>query len=152
MRHGVCAVLLGVLVLAAAGCGEPKMGNRKETAPVVGQVLVDGAPPSSAVKVMCHPVDGIDKENPSVSWCMTGKDGKFEISTYEAGDGVPPGDYKLTFLWGTMNVVSMSYGGPDKLGGRYDDPEESEFAFTVRAGEPVDLGQLQLTTKAGSSK
>ena len=152
MRLAVRAVLLGILALEAVGCGEPQMGNRKETAPVVGQIVVDGAPPSSPIKVMCHPVNGMDQENPSVSWCMTGEDSKFEISTYEAGDGVPPGDYKLTFLWGTMNVVSMSYGGPDKLGGRYDDPEESEFEFTVQAGEPLDLGQLQLTTKDAASK
>lgn len=137
-------------VLLACSCAEDDGIYRKETFPVVGQVTVDGQPPDTPIKITCHDMNGMDQEHPSVSWCMTGEDGKFEISTYEQGDGVPEGEYALTFLWGQMNLVSMGYGGPDRLNGRYTEPEESEHTFAVVAGEtegPIDLGTIELTTE-----
>lgn len=135
------------IVLVLCSCGEEEVGNRKVTTPVTGQVTVDGKVPSTPIKITCVPVAGIDTDNPSESWCMTSEDGKFALSTYEDGDGVPPGEYTLTFVWGTMNLVSMSYGGPDQLKGRYKDPKTSEFRFTATEGEPVDMGTIALTTK-----
>jgi hypothetical protein len=132
--------------LHLAGCGGSDQPYRKPTVPVTGQVLVDGQPPSSPIKVMCHDEKGMDQEHPSVSWCMTGDDGKFALSTYEAGDGVPPGSYVLTFEWGQLNMFSMQYGGPDKLKGRYSDPKQSQVRVTA-GEEPVDLGRIELTTK-----
>ncbi len=55
---------------------------------------------------------------PTVSSAFTGPDGEFSISTYESGDGVPAGDYVLTFMWGQKEAFSGRYGGPDKLGNR----------------------------------
>jgi len=46
-----------------------------------------------------------------------------------------------------MNMLSRSYGGPDKLNKRYTNPEKSEIKFTVEPGKPVDLGVIELTTK-----
>lgn len=139
---------LAPLILAAVccSCGE-EQPYRKETFPVTGRVVVDGKPPGSPVKVTCHSVTGIDQEHPTFSWCLTETDGSFEISTYEAGDGVPAGDYALTFFWGRHNVIAMSYGGPDKLKGRYDELKDSPVKFTVKPGEPTDLGTIELTTK-----
>ncbi len=45
-----------------------------------------------------------------------------------------------------MDVISRSYGGPDKLKKRYSKPEKSEITF-VEPGKPVDLGVIELTTK-----
>ena len=70
-----------------------------------------------------------------------------EIATYEASDGVPEGEYVLTFMWGKINLISGGYGGPDKLNGRYTDPETSEVKVTVKAGEATELGTIELTTK-----
>ena len=77
---------------------------------------------------------------------FTDEEGKFEISTYESSDGVPAGEYALTFMWGKWNM-SGSYGGPDKLNDRYTDPKTSEVKVTVKDGEPTDLGTIELTTK-----
>jgi hypothetical protein len=128
------------------GCAEESQ-NRKQTSTVSGTISVDGIAPGSPVKVGCESVNGLDEKNPTVSWCMTDPDGAFSISTYEQGDGVPAGDYALTFVWGEMNPISMSYGGEDKLGGRYDTQEKSPTRFTVSQGKPVDLGVVALTTK-----
>lgn len=120
---------------------------RKEVSSVTGQVVVDGVPvpPTEPLMVKCHNLTGVDQEHPTFSSALTKEDGKFEISTYESGDGVPAGDYVLTFMWGKMNLMAASYGKPDQLKDKYADPEKSEVKFTVEADTPVDLGKIELT-------
>ncbi len=144
-------LLLFVPVCIGCGGGEEEP-FRKQTSVVKGTVTVDGAPPSSALIVECHPVGGIDKEHPSVSNGMTNDLGVFELSTYEKGDGIPPGDYVLTFRWQDYNMISNSYGGPDKLNGRYSDPKTSEFKLSVKGSEPIDMGIIELTTGGEEEK
>lgn len=139
--------LLVFLLVTSASCRKKDESNRKPTYPVKGRLLIDGKPPGEPVAVKCHPVKGIDTTNPTVSSGFTNNDGTFQLSTYKTGDGIPEGDYILTFVWGKRNVFTMQYGGPDKLKGRYSDPKKSNFKVTVTAGEPTDLGDLQLTTK-----
>lgn len=135
-----------VLLAALLCCSCAEDTNRKETFPVTGEVYVDGEPAAN-LAVRCTDVNGLDQEQPTVSSAFTNEEGKFEISTYESGDGVPEGDYILTFEWGNWNMVSGSYGGPDKLKGKYKDPDASEQKFTVVKGQPTDLGRIDLTTK-----
>lgn len=139
-------ILAIATISICCSCGKEDL-NRKETFPVTGQVYVDGKPPDSPIAVKCHNVDGMDKERPTVSSAFTGEDGKFAISTYESGDGIPTGEYVLTFYWGKRNPISMNYGGPDKLNGRYSDPKKSDIRITVLPGNPTDLGRIDLTTK-----
>lgn len=120
--------------------------NREETYPVVGEVYVDGQP-AAGLQVTCHAVEGLDSETGWVCKGMTDETGKFEINTYEKGDGVPEGDYVITFMWGKTNFASMSYGGPDKLKKKYLNPKKSEYKFTAVKGEPTDLGRIDLKTK-----
>lgn len=146
MRRKQPSLLLGALLVGVlSSCGEEKGPPRKETYPVTGQVIVDGQPAEN-LAVKCHNLEGMDKEDPTVSSAFTDEEGKFELSTYESGDGVPPGEYVLTFFWGQRNMISMTYGGPDKLNGKYRDPEQSEFRITVENGEPTDLGRIELST------
>ena len=133
------------LCLLLCSCGE-KMPDRKETFPVTGEVYVDGRP-AAQLQIACHDVKGIDAAAPTVSSAMTGPDGKFAISTYQSADGVPAGEYLLTFTWGTFNMISKSYGGPDKLNGRYADHQKSGHRFKVESGKPTDLGRIELSTK-----
>lgn len=137
---------LALFIIAGASCSE-EGPHRKETYPVTGRVTVDGNVPDSPIQVTCHSTMGIDQEHPTFSASMTGTDGSFELSTYETGDGVPPGEYVLTFFWGKMNLVSMNYGGPDKLKDRYKDPEKSPVKFTVEPGKPTELGLIELKTE-----
>jgi hypothetical protein len=138
--------LLAVVCLTAASCSSDEP-FRKETFPVIGKVTVDGAAPGSPIQVHCHPVGGMDTTHPTFSQTETLADGTFKISTYESGDGVPEGDYKITFIWQNFNIMTREYSGPDKLNTRYSDPEKAEFKITVKKGEPNDMGEIKLTTK-----
>ncbi len=142
-----CAISLG-------GCSGPEQPFMKQTSALTGQVFVDGVPvpAASPLKVECHNLGGVDASHPTISTALTGEDGKFEISTYKSGDGVPAGEYALTFVWGKMNLLAASYGGPDQLGGAYSDPKTSEFKITVVDGEPNDLGKIELVSKKSSKK
>lgn len=139
--------VLLVLLITASSC-RPDGPFHKETIRVSGQVFVDGQPPGASVQIMAHESGGMDKEHPSVTQAITENDGKFSMTTYETGDGMPPGEYVLTFTWQEFNVFSMSYGGPDKLNDRYNDPQKSEVKVFVKSGgKPIDLGEIKLTTE-----
>jgi hypothetical protein len=145
MKHFVCGLLMTVTVAGFfAGCGQSDQ-DRLPTFPVVGKVLVDGEP-VEMLAIRCVRLSEADKDHPTQSQCFTTADGTFTISTYESGDGVPEGEYVLTFQWGEWNMFSHSYGG-DKLDGRYNDPAKSEIKFEVIPGEPTDLKTIELTTK-----
>ena len=144
MERGYFLVSLGILTMAA-GCGEQMPdGPRVNVSPIKGQVFVDGTPAAN-LAVKCHPIDGKDGAIPSSS-DFTDNEGRFEIGTYEAGDGAPPGEYQLTFFWGEYNLMNGQYGGPDKLKERYVDPEKSEHLVVVVEGLPTDLGTIELST------
>jgi hypothetical protein len=138
-------VLLMLSFAVGAGCSD-KGPQRVKTFPVKGVILVDGKPAGN-LAIECHNVNGMDKQNPTMSQALTDEQGKFSIGTYEAGDGVPAGDYSLTFLWGDWQPFSMTYGGPDKLKDRYRDPKTSPAKFTVKPGVPTELGEIKLTTE-----
>ncbi len=140
------ATTLPLLLLAVLFCScNSRDPNWKETFPATGEVYVDGQP-AARLRVTCVDVNGMDKENPTTSSATTDEEGKFEISTYEKGDGLPEGEYALTFMWGELNSIS-GYGGPDKLKNKYSDPKKSEHKFTVEEGKPTDLGRIELKTK-----
>ena len=136
------------MMVAAAGfcvgCGDSGP-ERIPTYPVVGKVLVDGEP-VEMLAIRCVRLSEADNENPTLSQAFTAADGTFKIGTYESKDGVPEGEYALTFQWGEWNHYSHSYGG-DKLNDRYSDPTKSAIKFEVAPGEPTDLGTIELTTK-----
>ncbi|MFQ5732027.1 MAG: hypothetical protein ACE5KM_08735 [Planctomycetaceae bacterium] len=146
MQHRPVRAAAILTVALCCSCGKEET-NRKPTFPVTGRVTVDGKAPGSPIAVKCHPVDGMDKQNPTISSAFTAEGGKFEISTYNSGDGIPEGQYVLTFYWGKHNPFTMNYGGPDKLKNRYKNPKTSKFKITVKAGEPTDLGRIDLKTK-----
>jgi 5-hydroxyisourate hydrolase-like protein (transthyretin family) len=140
-------VLLGVVsvCLSITSCSKTD-SNRKVTVPVSGEVYVDGQP-AATLQVQCHPLAGMDKEQPTITQAITGDDGKFQLATYEAGDGAPLGEYKLTFVWQDFSVIAASFSGPDKLKDRYNDPKSSEVTLKVEEGAPIDLGRIELSTK-----
>ena len=106
---------------------------------------MDGKPVEQ-MAVRCINVAGIDTQDPTESSTFTDAEGKFEIATYQSGDGVPVGSYVLTFQWGERNLISFQYGG-DKFNGKYSDPKTSTIKFDVQEGQPTDLGTIELTTK-----
>jgi hypothetical protein len=138
--------------LALAGCGS---NGRLPTYPVSGELTINGAPAKGCV-VTFVPAD------PALSGVVlpTGKvtdSGKFELTTYETGDGAPAGDYGVTLLWeatkwagkdpdrGVDPVVTVR---PDRLLDKYASPAQSQLKAKVVAGkndlEPFRLTGVQL--------
>ena len=142
-RH--CFLMLTAICLSSCGDGIDR--GSKVVFPVTGTITVDGKSPGSALQIAVHEKGGIDKEDPSVSTGVAQPDGTFALSTYVTGDGVPKGEYTLTFTWKEFNLMSATYSGEDKLNDRYSDPDTSEVKFTVDGAGPVDLGTIALTTK-----
>lgn len=135
---------MAIIAMMLLGCKEDN--NRKPTFPVTGTVHVDGKP-AEAVRVEIYDVKGLDPKQPTYSSAFTDAEGKFALSTYENGDGVPEGEYALTYMWGKLNVMSMQYGGPDKLNNKYSDAKKTPFKIKVEAGKPTDLGVVDLKTR-----
>jgi 5-hydroxyisourate hydrolase-like protein (transthyretin family) len=141
MPARIVLVLLGCVLMV--GCG-PSGPQRVPTYPVKGVVLVDGQP-AAGVAIRCIPMGERDRSIPETA-AFTREDGSFQLSTYEQSDGVPEGEYALTFQWGEMNLITRSYVG-DKLKGKYADPQNSPVRFKVEKGKPIDLGKIELTTQ-----
>ena len=133
-----------LLLVWSPGCGgEPKGGPRVDTFPITGEVHVDGTA-AAGLQVTCIPAAGAAV--PTTISGYTNESGVFSVGTYEATDGAPAGSYRLVFMWGQWNMDGR-YGGPDKLSGRYQKPENSTVEVTVTPGTPNDLGVINLTSR-----
>ena len=135
---------LFAVVFSITGCGTAS--NEKPVYPIQGKVLVDGQP-ADQVQVVFHDVAGLDKSSPTYPQGFTNSDGTLRVSTYADGDGVPQGEYKVTFKLQEYNMLSRSFSGPDKLKDKYSDPKTTPFTLKVGSGLPNDLGDVELTTK-----
>jgi hypothetical protein len=138
LRYG-----LVFLLLCCTACSRVDR-DWKETIPVTGVVKADGIP-AEGVTVNFQPVGGMDTAQPTVTQAMTDKEGKFAATTYELADGAPPGEYNVTFTWGKLNRISMTFDGDD-FKGKYSDPNTSKFKASVASGAPVDMGVIELST------
>ena len=97
--------------------------------------------------MILHDQAGLDPDNPTFPNGYTDDEGRPVISTYASGDGAPEGEYRVTFFWGQVNPLSMSYGGPDRLGGRYQDAAQSQVLLRVSGQDANDLGVVDLATR-----
>lgn len=92
-RRSLGGLLLAAGLLAAAGCGGPRL------APVSGRVTVGGKPVPEGV-VMFHPADG-----PTAVGAI--KDGAYTLTTFKPGDGALVGDHKVTISATSVGAGSM---------------------------------------------
>lgn len=138
-QYVIVALVLSQLIVF--GCSKPPRGGpRVKTHPATGIVNVDGSP-QEAILVECYPEPGGTIQRPLAG--HTDAEGKFVISTYESGDGLPAGEYALTFKW----MVSQGLTAVDKFKGAYSDPKKSEYKVTVIEDQPIDLGVIELKTQ-----
>lgn len=137
MRHVRFAGLV-MLALAHASCSTRT--DRPPLYPVKGQVLYEGKPAAGAV-VVFHGTDGAEA-NASRPRGKADPQGNFALSTYEAGDGAPAGDYVATVEWRRVDVHPAQ--GGSLLPPAYADPKLSKLKVTVVAGTN-DFVVLRLT-------
>jgi hypothetical protein len=154
------AALAIVLAVSAWGCGSGRESadqaldralkatnsTKVPTAKFSGAVTVDGQPPGIKVYdkhrlviMLYDPKNPPGKGHPLLfADCMPEPhDGSFEFSTYNRGDGIPPGSYIALFLdmptsWGG------GYKGDDLFKNRFNDPDRNETdpQFKVELTEP----------------
>jgi len=142
--------MLSGLLCVSFGCSKAETPFSKSTIKVTGVITINGDPPEESIQLESVPDSGRDAEHPTVSTAETKEDGSFEFTTYQTGDGVPPGNYSITAKCVPFNMMTRERAGGDKLGGQYDEVKESPKKFEAEEGEStIDLGtiDLQVTLK-----
>lgn len=125
-----------MLALAAAlGCSEPTpIGPAPQT--VHGSVVYQGKP-ASGFRVTFYPQFDIGERQFAPS-AKTDAEGKFTLTSYQAGDGAPAGKYAVTFEWPQEIETGDEYDAKptvDRLKGQFADPKKSKWNVDVVAGE-----------------
>lgn len=139
------ARMLATIVLTApflaSGCG--KAGpDRTTVVPVDGKVTLNGQPLPGAMIVL-HPKNGGSSSAPTPR-AQVEKDGSFRITTYDSGDGAPPGEYVATIAWYKLvNQGGDVKAGPNVLPPKYSSPKTSPWQISV-AESPTRLSPVQL--------
>jgi len=142
IRSIACLILVPLLV----GCGGDTGGaDRPETVPVTGSVTYNGQPVEGATVTF---VAGASEGRGALG--TTDASGKFQLTTFEAGDGAIPGSYKVTVAKTTGDsgpmtqedgVVVPPTGGPpttevkDELPVKYKDASTSGLTADVQEGQ-----------------
>ena len=105
-----------LMLLAICGCGNNEHTlQRRVVYPASGSITAAGRPLPNA-SVVLHPVTSPDSDTPFfLPRGTTDEEGKFAISTYEKGDGAPPGTYEVTFSWQGPRREELSEDEQDDL-------------------------------------
>jgi len=136
---------LACLVLLSA-CGD----GRRRVYPVKGQILIDdGTKTRPLAKGFAH-FHAVNDPSPPAGIPSTQADdeGRFAAATYVSGDGLPEGEYIVTFTWPEPSgLFKQDWGGKDRLRGLYQDSKASTFRIRV---EPKvnELPPFKLTLKS----
>lgn len=131
-RAALLALAVGTAV-AVSGCGNDKMSTR----PVTGTVLVNKKPAAGAMVIFC-PTSGSEELMKMRPFGVVGADGKFELTSFDKGDGLPEGDYKVLVRWpasssGNQVDGTVSMTGPDRLRGKYMNLEKTPLSVKVES-------------------
>ncbi len=134
MPRFIASIGLSCLLFGCFGCG-PDDG-RVEVFPVHGQVLVNGRPAEGARIVFyptAEPVPGQKVPTPSAT---TDANGEYQLDSYEAEDGAPAGDFKVTVVWPEPPPPNASgiFDLKDQLSGRYSNSDTTPLSATVEDG------------------
>ncbi|WP_406697453.1 hypothetical protein V5E97_01215 [Singulisphaera sp. Ch08] len=140
VKHFVplCGVGLAMLV---TGCSSDD--GRVPVFPVKGKVSVAGEVPEGALIVFYPTTAGGETElRPSAK---VKPDGSFSLTTYDADDGAPSGDYTATIQWNKIIKNGKDFkAGPDLIPKSYASRESSLWKIKV-AEAPNELEPLTIT-------
>jgi hypothetical protein len=122
-----------------SGCGE----KWAECFPVSGVLKYNGHAPHGA-QLVFHAVSpsGPNAVSPMAS---VEPDGSFVVTSYQSGDGAPPGDYAVTVQW--FQIDKEGNVGPNVLPPEYANPKSSPVRVTVNAGGPTTLEPIAIPAK-----
>jgi hypothetical protein len=127
-----CAILLII-----SGCGR----GRIPTYAVSGTVNVDARPADGAIIIFCPATAGTELESVRPAG-KTDAAGKFQLTTFEPGDGAPAGEFKVLVKWPAATPAGddrerrpgSANKGPDRLKGKYYSQESTPLTATIQKG------------------
>ena len=132
-------------MVTAAGCSQSE-APRVPTNFARGQVFLEGQPLAGALVVLHRQgepaattgtVNGVKAAEPAPSArALSEADGRFTLTTYEAGDGVPEGEYVVTVVQRPAQKNGEGFEpGPNVLPPRYASPKTTDLRVRIAAGE-----------------
>ncbi len=142
-RFFAAALVATLAMVAVAGCGggatkrsaddilRESGKSRANVAPLAGTITVDGQVPDVAsfgkprLVVLLFEKSKLDESPDRVAKVLCDPKGQFVFSTYDQGDGVPPGQYVLAFVEMKFDK-KRGYFGKDLLKNLYSDPSINE--------------------------
>lgn len=137
-RAAAAGLLFGLAILS--GCGG---SGKLDVYPVKGKLTLDGEP-FGPTSILLAPTTPPSLNDPNSTHSAAGKvdaSGNITFSTYEPGDGVPAGEYRV--------VVGMDFADPPKPFPQiYRDTVKSPLIVKV---EPAPDGnvEIKMDSKAG---
>ncbi len=87
----IAAFLLPLALLLTAGCG----GDLPEMIPAEGMVTFNGGPPPAPGSVALQPIEPVPGYSYRPASGRFNETGRFVITSWEPGDGVGPGKYRV---------------------------------------------------------
>ncbi len=95
-----------------------------------------GGKPLAEAMVVFHPLEPKSRIHPKpMAYCD--EQGRFQLMTYQAGDGAPAGRYAITVELRAPRPIGEEIvrDGPNTLPARYGRPETSPLALQVVEGD-----------------
>lgn len=149
--HRALRIFVALAVLAIAGCADGR--SFPKAFPVKGTVLVNGQP-ASDVLVVLNRISPDKLSVPATPQATTDSKGEFLITSYNAEDGAPEGEYVVTIEWRERSgPMKTEFDGPDRLGGAYAKMEKTKGmpGFTIKVDrQPLALPPFNLTQSAAA--
>lgn len=130
LMKSIGLAVVAICGIALLGCGESL--PTKTVYPVSGEVFYKGKPADGCM-ITFTPKSGV---GPKVGWpsfATAGKDGKFSITTNELNDGIPEGEYGVSFSWPGKPTSKDPTGdtAEDQLPVKYHHPDTSGYTVTI---------------------
>ncbi len=147
--RGLAALLV---LMLTTGCGST---GAVPVFPVEGVVQFAGEPAAGAF-VVFHPLDGVLKDPTGapvpLPTAKVNADGKFQLTTFDGGDGAPAGRYAVTVEWRKLvGKGNDMQAGPNVVPASYNDPAATPLQVTVEP-KPTALEPFQITASKSSNR
>lgn len=88
-----CYLLVAIVLAVMAGCGESR-----GLVPVKGRVTFSGGPPPKPGRLSFGPMSAADGFVQRPGHASFDADGNFAATSYQEGDGLTPGKYRVTVM------------------------------------------------------
>lgn len=118
------------------------VANRRPPQPVKGTVYFEGAPTPDA-QVAFHLVNPDKKAPTRTGDAFVDADGSFVLSSYNANDGAPTGEYLVTVVWRQPWLDAQGRPGPNILPERYSKPDTTDLRVRVKDGSNALVLELK---------